>query len=89
VVLSHADKIDRKVDDDISNIFYSDKIKGAVEKASEVLGIPLENIHPIVNYSNSHCVGVRPILNIPILLALEAALNYAVDTLNKRKNQYE
>ncbi|XP_060590654.1 interferon-induced protein 44-like [Ruditapes philippinarum] len=84
LVLTHADKMDSNVNEDISKMFYSEKIKEAVEIASEALGIPLENIHPIVNYSNTSYAVVEPILHIPILLALQAALYFASDTLNKR-----
>ncbi|XP_060553581.1 interferon-induced protein 44-like [Ruditapes philippinarum] len=84
VILTYADQVDEKVKNDISCIFYKEEVKKAVYTASEWLGVPVENIHPIVNYSNTVYADLNHRLHIPILLALQSALYYARDTLHKR-----
>lgn len=84
VILTHADQADAKIKNDISYIFYKEEVKKAVYTASEWLGVPVENIHPIVNYSNTMYADLNGRFHIPILLALQSALYYARDTLHKR-----
>lgn len=84
VILTHTDQVDAKVKNDISYIFYKEVVKKAVFTASEWLGVPVENIHPIVNYSNTEYADLNRRLHIPILLALKAALYFARDTLHER-----
>lgn len=84
VILTHADEVVEKVKNDISYIFYKEDVRKAVYTASEWLGVPVENIHPIVNYSNTEYADLNRRLHIPILLALKEALYFARDTLHDR-----
>lgn len=84
VILTHADNVDRKVDEDIANIFHSGKIMEIVNMVNDMFGVPKENIYPIVNYADRKNAHLDYRLHIPILLALESALNFADDTLHKR-----
>ncbi|XP_060575806.1 interferon-induced protein 44-like [Ruditapes philippinarum] len=85
VILTHADKMDKNVDENIANIFYSEKIKGIVNIVNDMFGVPKENIHPIVNYAETKNAHLDYRLHIPILLALESALIFADETLHKRR----
>lgn len=77
LILTKVEQLCDEVEKDITKMFRSLKIKETVETASEIYAIEKASIHPVVNYEAICDVNVAT--NIPILLALRQAKQYAID----------
>lgn len=87
LILTMADKLCEKVNEDVKNMFRSRKIQKAVKIASEVFHIDQASIHPVVNYE----VGfeLTPEQNIPLLFGLRQSMQYADDFIEQAKDDEE
>ncbi|XP_060596286.1 interferon-induced protein 44-like [Ruditapes philippinarum] len=52
ILLTKVDNLCEYVEKDVAQVFYSTKVKEAVDKASQLLGLPRANILPVKNYEN-------------------------------------
>ncbi|KAL3875156.1 hypothetical protein ACJMK2_038084 [Sinanodonta woodiana] len=79
VLLTKIDKLSKTVQDDVSNVFMSKEVKEAVDKVSQMIGIPRGNVLPIKNYENEICLDYGT--SCLALLALDQIINSADDFL--------
>jgi hypothetical protein len=80
MILTKVDLLCNEVAEDITKMFKSIKIQDAVKMASELFGIEMASIHPVMNYEGDF--NIRPEVNIPILLALRQAMHYSADRVD-------
>ncbi|KAL3875158.1 hypothetical protein ACJMK2_038086 [Sinanodonta woodiana] len=73
------DKLSETVQDDVSKVFVSTEVKEAVDKVSQMIGIPRGNVLPIKNYENEICL--EDVTSCLALLALDQIINSADDFL--------
>ncbi|KAL3875143.1 hypothetical protein ACJMK2_038071 [Sinanodonta woodiana] len=79
VLLTKIDKLSKTVQDDVSKVFMSKEVKEAVDKVSQMIGIPRGNVLPIKNYENEICLDDGT--SCLALLALDQIINSADDFL--------
>ncbi|KAK3580670.1 hypothetical protein CHS0354_017948 [Potamilus streckersoni] len=79
VILTKTDKLSKAVAADISNVFKSEEVKDAVEKVSQLFGVPRGNVLPVKNYENE--VRLDDKISALALLALRQILGFADDFL--------
>ncbi|KAL3875159.1 hypothetical protein ACJMK2_038087, partial [Sinanodonta woodiana] len=79
VLLTKIDKLSETVQDDVSKVFVSTEVKEAVDKVSQMIGIPRGNVLPIKNYENEICQ--EDVTSCLALLALDQIINSADDFL--------
>ncbi|XP_052247799.1 interferon-induced protein 44-like [Dreissena polymorpha] len=79
VLLAKVDLACQDVASNINNVFTSKKIEAAVDKASNVLGLPRNRILPVKNYENE--MELDDNISILALLSLRQLLFYAEDYL--------
>ncbi|KAK3596054.1 hypothetical protein CHS0354_032582 [Potamilus streckersoni] len=77
VLLTKVDRLCPTVCDDLSNVFYSPKVKEKVDLVAERFGIPRTNILPVKNIENE--IEVEKDISILALLALRQMLFFARD----------
>lgn len=80
LILTQVDLLCDEVRKDISKLFRSVKVQEAVNTASAVFGIDKASIHPVKNYEVD--IEIDPLTNIPLLLALRQAMQYAEDRVD-------
>ncbi|XP_052814677.1 interferon-induced protein 44-like isoform X2 [Mya arenaria] len=76
-VLTKCDNICNDTAKDASNIFKSRIVERVVKKAATTLGLQENKVFPIVNYTKE--VELKTTMNVPILYAVQFALNFARD----------
>lgn len=81
LVLTKVDRLCDEVRKDIRKMFRSVKVRDAVKIGSEVFGIDQASIHPVKNYQVD--IELDPCSNIPLLLALRQAMQYAEDRVDQ------
>ncbi|XP_058236000.1 interferon-induced protein 44-like [Hemibagrus wyckioides] len=74
IVMTKVDKACELVSKDLKKIYYSKKIKEKVVKCSNTVGIPLNAIYPVQNYSES--ITQDPDTDMLILTAMRDILNF-------------
>ncbi|XP_052284905.1 interferon-induced protein 44-like isoform X2 [Dreissena polymorpha] len=79
VLLTKVDLACQDVASNINNVFTSKTIEAAVDKASNVLGLPRNRILPVKNYENE--MELDDNISILALLSLRQLLFYAEDYL--------
>ncbi|KAL3875170.1 hypothetical protein ACJMK2_038098 [Sinanodonta woodiana] len=79
VLLTKIDKLSKTVQDDVSKVFVSEEVKEAVDKVSQMIGVPRGNVLPIKNYENEICLEDGT--SCLALLALDQIINFAEDFL--------
>jgi 3-deoxy-D-manno-octulosonate 8-phosphate phosphatase KdsC-like HAD superfamily phosphatase len=67
------------VANNIKNVFRSRAVQQIVKTASEKFGIEEASIHPVKNYVDDF--DILNEMNIPLLIALRQAKNYAEDRI--------
>ncbi|KAK3580744.1 hypothetical protein CHS0354_023024 [Potamilus streckersoni] len=83
VLLTKIDKLSTTVQPDVSKVFESGKVKEAVDKASEIMGVPRSNVIPIKNYENE--VRLDDSTSCLALLALDQIIGFADDFLTNQR----
>ncbi|KAG7315595.1 hypothetical protein KOW79_020461 [Hemibagrus wyckioides] len=81
IVMTKVDKACELVSKDLKKIYYSKKIKEKVTECSNTVGIPLNAIYPVQNYSES--IIQDPDTDMLILTALRDILNFANDYVER------
>lgn len=81
VLVTKIDTICDDTKEDITKIFHSNNIKKVVEKAASVFRVPLNQVFPIKNYTDETETDENK--NIPLLLALQKAVDFGADYLQK------
>ncbi|KAL3875171.1 hypothetical protein ACJMK2_038099 [Sinanodonta woodiana] len=79
VLMTKIDKLLKTVQDDVSKVFVSEEVKEAVDKVSQMIGVPRGNVFPIKNYENEICLDDST--SCLALVALELIINFAEDYL--------
>ncbi|KAL3861466.1 hypothetical protein ACJMK2_007500 [Sinanodonta woodiana] len=82
VLLTKIDKLTVIVEEDLSRVFECEDVKKAVEKMSDTIGLPRQNIWPIKNYESEICINEK--VNVLALSALDQILGFARDFLMKK-----
>ncbi|MCI4393514.1 hypothetical protein PGIGA_G00158230 [Pangasianodon gigas] len=81
IVMTRVDKACELVSQDLKKIYYSKKIKEKVDVCSVNVGIPLNAIYPVKNYSES--ITQDLVIDMFILTALRDILNFASDYVER------
>ncbi|XP_060586352.1 interferon-induced protein 44-like isoform X4 [Ruditapes philippinarum] len=81
LILTKVDELCNEVAKDITKMFWSVKVKDAINTASEMFGIEQALIHPVKNYEVDFDIETQT--NIPLLLALRQTMQYAADRIQK------
>ncbi|KAL3882748.1 hypothetical protein ACJMK2_029059 [Sinanodonta woodiana] len=79
IILTKVDKLSKVVIANISDVFRSEEVKEAVEKVSQMFGVPRGNVLPVKNYENE--VRLDDQISALALLALQQILGFADDFL--------
>ena len=91
VLLTKLDKICPNVNDDVSNTFTSSAVCDAVQKISEIFGLPRAHVLPVKNYESES--KLKTGVNILLMEALERCLDFADDfideQLDKKDNSWK
>ncbi|XP_042559506.1 interferon-induced protein 44-like [Clupea harengus] len=76
LLMTHVDSCPL-VKEDLDKIYFSKKIKIAMENCSVKLGVPMNRIFPVKNYHEENCVDEK--VDCVILDALDNIVNFAND----------
>ncbi|KAK3580743.1 hypothetical protein CHS0354_023023 [Potamilus streckersoni] len=79
VLLTKIDKLSKAVEEDVSKVFESGEVQKAVDKVSQIIGVPRGNVLPIKNYENEICLDDST--SCLALLALDQIIGFADDFL--------
>ena len=79
VLLTKIDKVCPHVEKDVSNVFRSEAVEEQVNKVSQLLGVPRNNVFPIKNYETE--IELEENINILALMAMTQILRAAEDYL--------
>lgn len=79
VLLTKIDKVCSQVEGDVSKVFLSEAILEQVNKVSQLLGVPRNNVFPIKNYETE--IELEENINILALIALTQILRASEDYL--------
>ena len=79
MLLTKIDKVCSEVEGDVSKVFRSEAIQEQVNKVSQLLGVPRNNVFPIKNYETE--IRLEENINILALIALTEILRAAEDYL--------
>ncbi|XP_048742426.2 interferon-induced protein 44-like isoform X2 [Ostrea edulis] len=82
VYMTKMDKVCPKVDKDTANMFYSSGVRDAIDKMSDIMGLPRGYIMPIKNYESE--TGLEPNTDILILKALQQTTDFADDYMEEQ-----
>ncbi|WAR31253.1 IFI44-like protein [Mya arenaria] len=77
ILLTHIELIDPELGGDLSTVFKSAQVAESVKKASDLLGLPRNSIHPVKNYECE--VASDEKINCLALLAFQQILYAAED----------
>ncbi|XP_053391363.1 interferon-induced protein 44-like, partial [Mercenaria mercenaria] len=80
-VLTKVDELCSFVRDDISYIYHSKPVRDKIQALSEIMGLPISHIHPLKNYTHEQFTD--DMKDIPILIALKRAFDFANDYLEQ------
>ncbi|KAL3861467.1 hypothetical protein ACJMK2_007501 [Sinanodonta woodiana] len=84
IVLTKIDELSKMVEDDVSNVFRCPRVKAAVKRAAEVLGVTLNTVHPIKNYE--HEVVLNAKISQLAIVALDQIIGFADNCLVKKSS---
>ncbi|WAR29773.1 IFI44-like protein [Mya arenaria] len=84
VILTKIDKLHKDIADDLADVFKHQVVNAAVEKVSEMLGIPPNNVFPVKNYHSE--VETEVAVHAFALMALRKLICMASDVLEERTN---
>ncbi|XP_053472096.1 interferon-induced protein 44-like [Ictalurus furcatus] len=87
IVMTRVDKACEMVSQDLKKIYYSKKIKEKVDKCNDNMGIPLNAIYPVKNYSES--ITQDLVIDMLLLTALRDILNFANDYVEREMEKDE
>ena len=84
VLLTKIDKVCPITEEDISQVFYSPIIKEAVDKVSQVMGLPRSHILPMKNYESEMELddGVNTLALMTLLQVLRFSDDYMYNYLD-------
>ncbi|XP_060596265.1 interferon-induced protein 44-like [Ruditapes philippinarum] len=85
ILMTKVDKLCNDVQKDVSQVFYSSKVEQAVDKASQLLGLPRANVLPVKNYENEAVLDNN--VDILALLALRKMLHCSEDFMLNMKHR--
>lgn len=85
ILLTKIDALCEEVARDITTTYHSRPVESVVHKASDLFGIPKNNIFPVRNYSEEEA-DLDENMNILIMLALRKMMEIASDRL---ENKYD
>ena len=85
ILLTKVDKLCNDVQEDVSKVFYSSAVEKAVDKASQLLGIPRAKVLPVKNYENE--AELDDSTDILALLALRKMLHCSKDFMLNMKQK--
>ncbi|XP_045166459.2 interferon-induced protein 44-like [Mercenaria mercenaria] len=77
ILLTKIDKLCKEVEKDVSCVYHSRTVEEAVEKASQILGLPRANVLPVKNYEKE--AELDDNIDILALLALRKMLHSTED----------
>ncbi|KAL4219056.1 hypothetical protein ACF0H5_021639 [Mactra antiquata] len=86
LILTKCDLLCSEVAKDAGNMFRSEIIKKAVDKANQLFAIGINAIHPVINYEVD--VHLSTAKNIPIMLALCQILQCASDRVEYQLDKH-
>lgn len=81
MILTKIDQLDEEVKTDVRKAFQSKKVRDVVQFASDSLGIPVGNIHPVKNYESE--IELDEETSKLLLLALRQIMYYASDRIGE------
>ncbi|XP_060755408.1 interferon-induced protein 44-like [Neoarius graeffei] len=81
IVMTRVDKACELVKGDLKKMYYSKKIRDKVHECSNNVGIPLNVIYPVNNYSE--IITQDPDIDLFLLIALRDILNFANDYVER------
>ncbi|XP_052286647.1 interferon-induced protein 44-like isoform X2 [Dreissena polymorpha] len=85
VILTKVDQACQEVAGNITNVFKSKDIEAAVEKASNLLGLPRNHVLPVKNYETE--IELDDNISILALMALRQVLHFAEDYIQVLQNK--
>ncbi|XP_060755406.1 interferon-induced protein 44-like isoform X2 [Neoarius graeffei] len=81
IVMTRVDKACELVEGDLKKMYYSKKIRDKVHECSNNVGIPLNAIYPVNNYSE--IITQDPDIDLFLLIALRDILSFANDYVER------
>jgi hypothetical protein len=87
LILTKVDELCDEVKNDNTKMFWSVKVRDAVQTAKELFGIEQANIYPVRNYTDDKQLCTE--MNIPLLLALRGAMDVAEDSVKLYKHRLQ
>ncbi|KAK3610858.1 hypothetical protein CHS0354_039129, partial [Potamilus streckersoni] len=87
VILTKVDKVSEIAEVDVSKVFLCENVKDMVDKVSQTLGVPRNNIFPVKNYEQETELDMN--INILALQALRQVLRFADDYLENYLERME
>ncbi|XP_048739753.2 interferon-induced protein 44-like isoform X2 [Ostrea edulis] len=85
VYMTKMDKVCPNVDEDAANMFYSSGVRDAIDKMSDIMGLPRGYIMPIKNYESE--TGLEPNIDILILKALKQTTDFVDDYMEDQMDK--
>ncbi|KAH3817365.1 hypothetical protein DPMN_118898 [Dreissena polymorpha] len=85
VLLTKVDLACKDVASNVINVFNSKKIEDAVDKASNLLGLPRNHVLPVKNYETE--IELDDNISILALMALRQVLHFAEDYIQVLQNK--
>ncbi|XP_056000050.1 interferon-induced protein 44-like [Ostrea edulis] len=82
VLLTKLDKICPDVEEDVTNTFKSSSISDAVEKVSDIMGLPRAHVLPVKNYESER--KLKTGIDILVMEAIERCLDFADDFMDEQ-----
>ncbi|XP_041353064.1 interferon-induced protein 44-like [Gigantopelta aegis] len=79
VLLTKVDRVCQEVEQDLSQVFYSQAVQDLVDEVSQLVGLPRAHILPVKNYERE--MELDQDVNIPALLSVRQMLRFADDYL--------
>ncbi|XP_041353070.1 interferon-induced protein 44-like [Gigantopelta aegis] len=79
VLLTKVDRVCQEVEQDLSQVFYSQAVQDLVDEVSQLVGLPRAHILPVKNYERE--MELDQGVNIPALLSVRQMLRFADDYL--------
>ncbi|XP_053383601.1 interferon-induced protein 44-like isoform X3 [Mercenaria mercenaria] len=80
ILLTKIDKLCKEVEKNVSCVYHSPTVKQAVEKASQILGLPRAHVLPVKNYEDE--AELDDNIDILALLALRKMLHFTEDFMH-------
>ncbi|XP_060557166.1 interferon-induced protein 44-like [Ruditapes philippinarum] len=85
LILTKVDELCDEVEKDITKMFWSIKVRDAVQTAKDLFGIEVASVYPVKNYVKD--LNIYTEMNIPLLLALKGAMHVAEAKINRYKER--